>query len=204
MARCLGIKFYAVDAAGAPLALGKVYTYEPGGTTAKKTYANAALTAENANPVILDAGGQANIYLNGVTKMVLKTAAGVTVTTVDKVAGNAATTDDIVTNTVIVQNTTTIGNDLTGVEDIIIDGALTVTGNLTTSVGSTHTLYGTVSVPTMETTAYFELLYYITTVQVTFSAAIAAGTAVNNSMFRDSSSGKLTIKDNAGTAYDTY
>lgn len=76
------------DADGAPLVGGKVFTYSAGTTTPLATYTTSAGTVPNANPVILDARGEADIwYSPGVSyKIVLKDAADATIWTVDNVA----------------------------------------------------------------------------------------------------------------------
>lgn len=81
----IGPKFIARDASGNPLALGKVFTYEPGTSTLKATYNDEDKTGANANPVILDANGTANIYLDGIYKVVVKDANDVEIYTVDPV-----------------------------------------------------------------------------------------------------------------------
>lgn len=80
-------KFKAFDTNGNPLAGGMLYTYKPGTTTAKAAYTDAALTTPHANPIVLDTNGENVIYLKGSYKLVLKTAAGVTLWTVDNVQG---------------------------------------------------------------------------------------------------------------------
>lgn len=77
------------DDNGDPLALGKVYTYEPGTTTPKASYSDSDGTVANTNPVILDSRGEASIYLDGSYKIVVKTSADVTVYTVDNFTGAA-------------------------------------------------------------------------------------------------------------------
>jgi hypothetical protein len=62
---------------GAPLAGGKVYTYVAGTSTPKATYTTSAGTVANANPVILNARGEAAIYWNGVYDVTLKDSNGV-------------------------------------------------------------------------------------------------------------------------------
>ena len=74
------------NSAGAPLVGGKVYTYDAGTNTPRPTYADAAGTVPNTNPVILDARGEATIFWNGTYKIVLKDASDVTIWTVDNVA----------------------------------------------------------------------------------------------------------------------
>lgn len=77
------------DASGAPLAGGKVYTYVAGTTTPKTSYTDSTGATPNANPVILDAAGEANIWLEGNYKIVLKNSSDVTQWTVDNVSGGA-------------------------------------------------------------------------------------------------------------------
>jgi hypothetical protein len=78
-------RYRAIDANGDPMAGAKLEFFESGTSTPLDTYADVALTTPNANPVVADAGGlfgpiyfQARSY-----KVVLKTAAGATVWTVD-------------------------------------------------------------------------------------------------------------------------
>ena len=52
-----------LDNDGNPLSGGKLYTYVAGSTTNLATYSDAALSSANANPVVLDAGGRATVYL---------------------------------------------------------------------------------------------------------------------------------------------
>jgi hypothetical protein len=84
-----------LDASGAPLVGGKVYTYAAGTTTPQATYTTSAGTVPNANPVILNARGEADIwYDNGVSyKVVLRDSADATIWTVDNIviAGSMAT-----------------------------------------------------------------------------------------------------------------
>jgi hypothetical protein len=75
------------NSAGAPLVGGKVYTYDAGTTNPRTTYQDAAGTVPNANPVILDARGEAVIYWSGTYKVVLKDALDNTIYTVDNYKG---------------------------------------------------------------------------------------------------------------------
>jgi len=77
-----------VDANGAPLAGGKLYTYEAGTTTPLATYTTYAGTTPNANPVILDSAGRASVWLGvGSYKFVLKDSADVLSYTTDNISG---------------------------------------------------------------------------------------------------------------------
>ena len=87
------VKARFFDSNGDPLAGGLVYTYIAGTTTPLATYSDQEITP-NANPVILDANGEADIILAAVStyKIVLKNSAGVTQWTVDNVAGTGSGT----------------------------------------------------------------------------------------------------------------
>lgn len=83
------IKATFFDADGNPLTAGRVYTYVTGTDTLQATYSNIQGTVENENPVILDARGQANIYLGlgKKYKIVVKDSTEVVQMTVDPVYG---------------------------------------------------------------------------------------------------------------------
>ena len=52
---------------GQPAALGKIYTWVAGTSTPLVTYADQDEITENANPIILDAAGRANLWLGAGT-----------------------------------------------------------------------------------------------------------------------------------------
>src|SRR5574338_528763 len=74
------------DGDGVPLAAGKVYAYEAGTDTPKDTYDDSELTTPNANPVVLDADGRAQIFIGpGGYKFVVTDSADVEQYTYDNV-----------------------------------------------------------------------------------------------------------------------
>lgn len=78
--------FRAFDVTGIPLAGGKLYTYEAGTTTPLATYTDSTGNTANANPVILDSAGQANVWLSlQAYKFVLTDADDVPQWTVDQI-----------------------------------------------------------------------------------------------------------------------
>ena len=82
----IGPKFYAwASDTGAPLAFGKVFTYQAGTNTPKATFQSEDGVTANANPTILNGAGYANIYLDGSYKVVVKDADDVEVWTSDPV-----------------------------------------------------------------------------------------------------------------------
>lgn len=78
------IQFF--DRNGKPLASGKLYSYVAGTTTPKSTYTSAS-GAANTNPVILDASGRADVWLDSSTsyKFILKDKNDVQLWSVDSI-----------------------------------------------------------------------------------------------------------------------
>ncbi len=104
------------NAAGtAPLVGGKVYTYAAGTTTPKTTFTDYNAGTPNANPVILDANGEANIWYNGNYKIVLKDANDVQQWSVDNVASTVQATVNYA------------GGTVTGTGDALVIASVTPT-----------------------------------------------------------------------------
>jgi hypothetical protein len=80
------LQFFGTD--GLPLVGGKLYTYSAGTTTPIATYTDYTQNTQNTNPVILDSNGEADVWLSDAInyKYVLKTAADVTLFTVDYIS----------------------------------------------------------------------------------------------------------------------
>jgi hypothetical protein len=76
-----------LDANGKPLAGGKIYTYAAGTSTPQTSYTDSTAGAANTNPVILDAGGFANIWLGNTLsyKLVVQDSSGATIATADNI-----------------------------------------------------------------------------------------------------------------------
>lgn len=78
-------KFF--DSNGVALAGGKLYSYEAGTTTPLATYTDQGAGTPNANPTILDANGEASIWIGSAAyKFVLKDSDDNTLWTVDNVS----------------------------------------------------------------------------------------------------------------------
>lgn len=86
------------NSSGAPLVGGKLYTYDAGTSTPRPTYQDAAGVTPNANPIILDARGEATVFWNGVYKVILKDASDVTIWTVDNVTDSGSPLNTFITN----------------------------------------------------------------------------------------------------------
>ena len=73
------------DNSGDPLNGGKIYSYEAGTSTPKATYTDNGGGTPNANPVVLDSYGRADIWLSGAYKIVVKDSSDVTISTTDNI-----------------------------------------------------------------------------------------------------------------------
>jgi microcystin-dependent protein len=94
------VKPQFLDENGNPVSNGKLYSYAAGTSTQLATYSDQAGTTPNANPVILDAGGFADVWISSLSyKFVLKTSADVLIWTKDNVGSaiveNGFTTGDV-------------------------------------------------------------------------------------------------------------
>jgi len=79
------------DNNGEPLAGGKLETYEAGTTTPKITYTSEDESTPNTNPVVLDAGGRADIWLeSGSYRFVLRDSADNLIAEIDDISGASA------------------------------------------------------------------------------------------------------------------
>lgn len=79
------------DADGAPLVGGLLYTYQAGTTTPLATYTDESGVTPNTNPVVLDANGEAEVWIGiGNYKFILNDSSDVTQWTVDNVRSLAA------------------------------------------------------------------------------------------------------------------
>lgn len=80
------IQFFS--ASGVPLANGKVFTYDAGTTNIRNTYIDSTGTSQNTDPIILDAGGFADIWLaNQGYKFVVQDSNNVQQWTSDNITG---------------------------------------------------------------------------------------------------------------------
>jgi hypothetical protein len=72
---------------GTPLAFGQVFTYAAGTTNPQATYVDSTQTTQNTNPIILNARGEAQIWLDQtlIYKFVVTDANGNVIRTVDQV-----------------------------------------------------------------------------------------------------------------------
>lgn len=81
------------DSNGAPLVGGKLYSYQAGTSTPLATYTDESGVTPNTNPIILDANGEADIWMGSQTyKFTLTDANGVVQWTTDNVVAPGSST----------------------------------------------------------------------------------------------------------------
>lgn len=103
------LQFFKAD--GTPLVGGKLYSYAGGTTTPLATYADASGATPNANPVILDSRGEANVWFGTASyKLKLTDADDVEIWTVDNMNGPDAVTEAAILGILAASN----GADLIG------------------------------------------------------------------------------------------
>ena len=87
---CPPPQFVGLDNSGNPLSGGKLYSYSAGTTTNLDTFSDSTLETANANPVILDAGGRATVYLSASSyKLKLTDSDDSTIYTADNIIASA-------------------------------------------------------------------------------------------------------------------
>jgi microcystin-dependent protein len=86
------------DSNGAPLAGGRVYSYQAGTSTPQATYTDSSGGTPNANPIILDASGSASVWLDPTLsyKFILKDSSDNVIKTIDGIVG-LLTNDSVAT-----------------------------------------------------------------------------------------------------------
>lgn len=86
-------KYFALDNNGNPLQGGRLYVYVAGTSTPATTYSDVDLTIPNTNPVILDSGGRATIFVApGSYKFVQNTFTDAAVWSQDNISSTSFTT----------------------------------------------------------------------------------------------------------------
>ena len=134
--------------AGSALAGFKLNTYASGTSTPQATYTDSTLSVANANPVIMDANGQANVWLgNSSYKFVGTDASGTVVWTVDNVTQSSlgqAQSEWVSFNAVPVFISIT-SFSLTGIADLTVSPYFVAIGTRVRTVNTGGTIYSTVT-----------------------------------------------------------
>jgi hypothetical protein len=96
-----------IDAAGVPLAGGFVYTYAAGTTTPQTTYTDSTGATANSNPIVLDARGEASIWLGSATyKFKLTDSNGTEIWTVDNISAPTSGLSPVLSGNVTIDSNT--------------------------------------------------------------------------------------------------
>ena len=128
------------DNLGIPLAGGLLYTYTAGTTTPQATYTSAAGTIANTNPIVLDSAGrtvnQTWLTTGGAYKLVLQTAAAVTIGTYDNISGINDLTG-ITSGTSILR-----GDGAGGIGNVTVGSGLSYVGSTLSTTGQSLPVSG--------------------------------------------------------------
>jgi hypothetical protein len=157
-----------LDANGVPLAGGFLYSYAAGTTTPLATYLDGLGAAANTNPVVLDPGGFASIWLSSATyKIVVTDLNGVQQWSQDNISavsqleltGNSTFASLTVTGSETIGGNTTVDGTLTAAT-LAITGSAAITGAVnvgttinavTAAISGNETVGGTLGVTGMGT-----------------------------------------------------
>lgn len=128
-------KLQFLDVSGRPLSGGKIYTYAAGGTTPLASYTDTTGATPNANPVILDSGGFASIWLGfSAYKLKVTDSSDVQQYVIDGMnpgaLGNIA-----ITGTLSVSGAATLSSTLGVTGAATLSSTLGVTGKITATGG---------------------------------------------------------------------
>lgn len=168
------------DANGAPLSGGKLYSYRSGTTTLAATYTDQAGLVPNANPVVLDANGEANVWLGaGTYKFVLKDADDVTQWTQDDVSVEGDSGDPGDLTVPWFEHAITDGQAATNLSGETVDFAQYTSAIYEVEIirGTTIIANGRLTVQNLNGAARVRTSYFDDEHGVTFSVTLASQTA---------------------------
>ena len=98
-------KMQFIDSSGAPLVGGLVYTYAAGTTTPLATYTDSTGGSANTNPVVLNARGEADIWLGANTyKFTLADANNSVIWTVDNISAPTTAQSPVLSGNVVINS----------------------------------------------------------------------------------------------------
>ena len=98
-------KMQFLDATGAPLVGGLLYTYAAGTTTPQASYTDSTGATANTNPVVLDARGEANIWLASATyKFKLASSDNTELWTVDNISAPTSSLSPVLSGNVTIDS----------------------------------------------------------------------------------------------------
>jgi hypothetical protein len=98
-------KMQFLDATGAPLVGGLLYTYAAGTTTPQASYTDSTGATANTNPVVLDARGEANVWLASATyKFKLASSDNTELWTVDNISAPTSSLSPVLSGNVTIDS----------------------------------------------------------------------------------------------------
>lgn len=204
-------KMQFLDATGAPLVGGLVYTYQAGTTIPQATYIDSTGSTANPNPIVLDARGEANIWLGAATyKIRLSDPYGAEIWTVDNISAPTTALSPVLSGNVTIDSDTagpalkitqTGGGAVLRVQDsadpdatpFIIDNVGQVGIGTATPANALDIAGGTVQISSSGGTSY-------TTISADATDSIFAATSARNLTFKTDGATRLTVNSAAATS----
>ena len=99
-----GTRTLFTDDLGQPLVGGQVYSYHAGTSELKDTYKDQPFTISNANPILLDDTGSADMYLKGAYRLRVLDSDGELVDEADNIEQEAAKFEAVLKNTLDIKD----------------------------------------------------------------------------------------------------
>ena len=99
-----GTRTLFTDDLGQPLVGGQVYSYHAGTSELKDTYKDQPFTIPNANPILLDDTGSADMYLKGAYRLRVLDSDGALVDEADNIEQEAAKFEAVLKNTLDIED----------------------------------------------------------------------------------------------------
>jgi hypothetical protein len=124
-----GVTFVDVDGLTKPGIGWKLYTYAAASSTPKATYTDITKGSSNQNPVIMDARGECDLWLDGSYKFILKDDLDQTIWTIDEIRD--VFTGQTLTNTTLAGTLTVTSTAVTWSGNPTHSGNHTFSGNVT-------------------------------------------------------------------------
>jgi hypothetical protein len=176
---------------GSVLSGGLLQSYLCGTTTPTSTYADSTGTVANANPVVLDGGGQASVWLNPAIcyKLVQKKSDGTTIWTLDGINTAAAGTFTTLTASGAVTFSSSLTVTGTAAFGVITTSSSAAVANLNASLllGCTWAIPCAIGTTTPNTGAFTAL----TATSVAATGAVSGATVTASSTDGVTSGGKI-------------
>lgn len=203
----LGVPYRAFDSSGAPLSGGLLYSYLAGTSTPVATYPTyvdaLAGTNANSNPVVLDAAGTAQVWMQATIgyKFIQQTSGGATLYTMDNVYGASGYPQPYPTEWVTEANAISFVSGTSFTVNGVDVTAVYHTGRRVRTTNTGGTRYGTVSSSSFATNTTVNLQMDSGTLDAGLSAAAYGWISYQNPSYLSPRTAFSAIKNGNQTGF---